>query len=427
MRTLRALREEYDRMQDAAVGTDVESRPRHRVYGQFVRKRNLSKGLIFGDIKLEDNDLVEVMIRAADGALTINEIKQLNWHMHLGDMVTAEGWLKLAETGALLFVLTAVRIEHAWSELHPGEYFDHSQYSTILTKHRSGDVANHGNGGSSETVSRTLAPASQTKTATKYTNMVMIDGMNACKYYFASAARPNCFRGAQCHFWHGAPEDFAANRQRWLAQRLAQRQQVSAIDGDEQDPHSKMMKAQRARLFCDWLVELLGEECMQAGTGVVDVAGGKGEIAVQLWNRRGIPTTLIDPRPMKMTKKNRRLVAKSTAQNERGPCPQIVGLLDDATLETHRELFENCALLVGMHPDEATELIVDTALRLRKPFAVVPCCVMSRLFPDRRCADGTEVATYETFVTYLSEKDPRIQRAFLPFSGRNQVLYLIDY
>ena len=29
-----------------------------------------------------------------------------------------------------------------------------------------------------------------------------------------------------------------------------------------------------------------------------------------------------------------------------------------------------------MHPDEATEPIVDKAISERKPFAVVPCCVM---------------------------------------------------
>ena len=101
--------------------------------------------------------------------------------------------------------------------------------------------------------------------------------------------------------------------------------------------------------------------------------------------------------------------------------------LDDETLRLHIELFTDCSLLVGMHPDEATEAIVDIALALGKPFAIVPCCVMSRVFPDRICRDGTPVDTYETFVRYLLEKHPSVQSAFLPFAGRNQVLYLFDY
>lgn len=127
---------------------------------------------------------------------------------------------------------------------------------------------------------------------------------------------------------------------------------------------------------------------------------------------------------MKLSKASRKIVAKS----ERGAlCPQLLCCLDDATVAAHAQLFADCSMLVGMHPDEATEVIVDTALAHRKPFAVVPCCVMSRQFPDRKCADGTRVATYETFVTYLREKHPGIQSAFLPFAGRNQVLFLVEY
>ncbi|KAI9912924.1 hypothetical protein PsorP6_005345 [Peronosclerospora sorghi] len=107
--------------------------------------------------------------------------------------------------------------------------------------------------------------------------------------------------------------------------------------------------------------------------------------------------------------------------------PQLLHRMDDETLKLYKELFANCSVLVGMHPDEATEAIVDAALTLRKPFAIVPCFVMSRVFPDRRCWDGTPVVTYETFIKYLREKHPSVQRHFLPFAGCNQVLYVFDY
>ncbi|KAJ8559191.1 hypothetical protein ON010_g8257 [Phytophthora cinnamomi] len=272
-----------------------------------------------------------------------------------------------------------------------------------------------------------LPPSSKAGATDKYTNMVVLDGFNACKYYFSSSGGANCLRGAQCHFWHGRPEDFKENRRRWMAKRLEQRAKAAHLAGDNGDPHSKIDKAQRSRIFCDWLVESLGVDRLADGTGVIDVAGGKGDIPIQLWIQRGIPTTLIDPRPMKLGKYNRKLVAKAEAVEGRKMSTQLLRCLDDETLNLHTELFADCSVLVGMHPDEATEAIVDAALTLGKPFAIVPCCVMSRVFPDRRCRDGTPVDTYETFVRYLLEKHPSVRSAFLPFAGRNQVLYLFDY
>lgn len=89
------------------------------------------------------------------------------------------------------------------------------------------------------------------------------------------------------------------------------------------------------------------------------------------------------------------------------------------------DTIKSCSILIGMHPDEATEEIVNIALELGKPFAVVPCCVFPHLFHERRNQKGGKVTSYEEFVDYLQEKDPqqRIERTFLPFEGRNQVLF----
>ena len=75
-----------------------------------------------------------------------------------------------------------------------------------------------------------------------------------------------------------------------------------------------------------------------------------------------------------------------------------------------------------MHPDQATEPIVDAALRLRRPFAIVPCCVFARELP-KTLPDGTWVTTYEQLLDYLQAKAPGIRRAYLPFVGRNVVLW----
>ena len=46
-------------------------------------------------------------------------------------------------------------------------------------------------------------------------------------------------------------------------------------------------------------------------------------------------------------------------------------------------LISNCSMIVGMHPDQAAEHIIEFALRNHKPFAVVPCCVYQKQFPKR--------------------------------------------
>lgn len=43
-----------------------------------------------------------------------------------------------------------------------------------------------------------------------------------------------------------------------------------------------------------------------------------------------------------------------------------------------RRLVEGCSVVVGMHPDQAAQAMIDFAVLNNKPFACVPCCVFSR-------------------------------------------------
>ena len=91
------------------------------------------------------------------------------------------------------------------------------------------------------------------------------------------------------------------------------------------------------------------------------------------------------------------------------------------------KLVAGCSLIVGLHPDEATDAIVDLALRFNKPFAVVPCCVFTRLFPERRTKIGDPVSRYEDLLDYLSNKAPdSIIMTTLPFRGRRRCLYSLE-
>jgi len=121
-------------------------------------------------------------------------------------------------------------------------------------------------------------------------------------------------------------------------------------------------------------------------------------------------------------------------------------------------------LLLGLHPDQCTEDILDVALKYNLPFAIVPCCVFPDLFPSRKMLPrkkGSEntndtkesthnesnvdaesnypnciqsegnhdanlvVRSYEDFLQYLMDKDDGLQMATLPFEGKNTVIYKI--
>jgi hypothetical protein len=91
-----------------------------------------------------------------------------------------------------------------------------------------------------------------------------------------------------------------------------------------------------------------------------------------------------------------------------------------------QRLFSDCSLVVGLHPDQATEPILDFAVQQRLPFAIMPCCVFPRLFPDRRLQqpDGSlvPVSSYEQLVAYLLQRGGA-QRSVLDFEGANTVVY----
>uniref|UniRef100_M4BWC1 C3H1-type domain-containing protein n=1 Tax=Hyaloperonospora arabidopsidis (strain Emoy2) TaxID=559515 RepID=M4BWC1_HYAAE len=229
------------------------------------------------------------MIRAEKGILDLAAVRQINRDVHLGDLITANGTLqrKLHELGNLdgwMLILHSMRVDELWSLRHADTVFSYTDSSGVSSPD---SAAVNG--------SWALPPSSKAEAINKYTNMVVIDGFNACKFYFSSSGGANCLRGEVCHFWHGQPEHFAENRRRWMKKRLEQRAKAAHLAGDTIDPHSKIDKAQRSRIFCDWLVSSVGKEQLAGGTGVIDIAGGKGDIPTQLWIQRGIPTTLIDP------------------------------------------------------------------------------------------------------------------------------------
>lgn len=178
----------------------------------------------------------------------------------------------------------------------------------------------------------------------------------------------------------------------------------------------------------------------------------------------GVRCTMVDSRPLRLDKQQARALAA------RGCVPRVVELpapaagarpLDaqpqpDAPGEQQpalelrhvRALFGpelwrapgfapgRPSLLVGLHPDQATDAIVDAALELEVPFALVPCCVFPRLFPHRRVrrlssSSGSgpaeaeaPVTSYAELVQFLLQKAAPLRAAahVLGFEGANTVV-----
>ena len=180
--------------------------------------------------------------------------------------------------------------------------------------------------------------------------------------------------------------------------------------------------AGRARIFAEWLVEnlpVLQKKNDSSAVTLLDVAGGKGQLSVEL-AKFGVACTVIDP--LVRSKRSLRKLDKSRKHVPPVDIPSFVAARFERDQGTD-EIVRDYDCLVGFHPDECTESIVDMALKHDKVFAIVPCCVFPSLFPLRHLGDGKQVQSYDEFLAFLMEKDARLKRATLPIEGKNQVIY----
>ncbi|HCF56711.1 MAG TPA: hypothetical protein DFS52_01780 [Myxococcales bacterium] len=144
-----------------------------------------------------------------------------------------------------------------------------------------------------------------------------------------------------------------------------------------------MADKQRFELFARLLVSRF-----EAAPRIYDIAGGRGLLNEAL-TRLGRTVTTFDQRHKHV---------------------EVRYALRPFTLDEPCE----CDLVVGMHPDGATRLIIEYAARHSLPFAVVPCCSDNGL-------------PYKPWMRHLaglarSLRFARVEEALLPMQGRARVL-----
>ncbi len=125
---------------------------------------------------------------------------------------------------------------------------------------------------------------------------------------------------------------------------------------------------------------------------ILDVAGGQGGLTYELI-KRGYQVTVIDP---KIKIKNNNVSKIKKYYN------------DEIDISDYD-------LIVGLHPDGATEYIVKNAIQNNKRFAVIPCCV----FPINKKLKFN----YHQWINHLQQYSPNINRWQLYMQGCNIVLY----
>ena len=166
-----------------------------------------------------------------------------------------------------------------------------------------------------------------------------------------------------------------------------------------------IMSANDSRRFCAF-ADFIHNTYPTVKT-VADIAGGRGNLSYYL-HKLGYNSTIIDSRftklPAWMIKTLRKLSVKKGKLIE---IPRIVNKVQDVDLSS----FD---LVVGLHPDEATEHVIIKAIKYNKSFAIVPCCV----FP----IDGKKRSEIN-WIEYLASLAPNIKEAELPINGARKVLY----
>lgn len=249
-------------------------------------------------------------------------------------------------------------------------------------------------------------------------------------------------------------------------------------------PENQSLVAARNQIMAQMLTQPKakdGEEICEKGDttstlhgfskgGIIDAAGGAGHVSLAL-ALRGVHSTVVDPRTTvgQLPGRDRKALKKSkkppfstyrawfgsrpkgvdsffregnnaAAATDRTNSGASFALMDGSTVNdpttlpicsycSEDRLIPGCTAIVALHPDEATGCIVELAVQHEKPFLVVPCCVFSRLFPERIKPSVSEsessavVSTYYDLIDWLVAKHPSIKVTRLPFDGANLAVW----
>jgi hypothetical protein len=80
-----------------------------------------------------------------------------------------------------------------------------------------------------------------------------------------------------------------------------------ATDGRSFQRRNRLRNEFKAGTFRRWLIDTYSLSALEAGSGVLDIAGGKGELAFEFVNLNDCPCTVVDPRPLVLARYIKRM------------------------------------------------------------------------------------------------------------------------
>jgi hypothetical protein len=416
-----------------------------QVKGTIVHVRSLSKRLLFCNLWQDiESQCVEVIAKAGVYVSALEDtvaLLALKKQLHLGDEVLCMGEFEEVSSGSPSFLVHSLTVISSWRVSNPNMEF--------LVSEKAQGVLMQSNRPKKKSNNLSESP---------------------CKFFINTG---RCSRGELCPYAHpvsadGKPDKVALEV--WLKDRAVQRKERAGAMGyhvfSEEMGHeftTAAEKSQRAILLAKWMVDIFGREKLNAGSGVIDVGGGRGGLTFELQVIHGIKVTLIDTRPFKLTRRQHKILDQEAvgtvdAEEEEGGMFGPLGLVKErkekdpksAASSTEIQVMEgrfhqiqaifandlwqqpslvssllcNSSLVVGLHPDQATNGILDFAIEANKPFAIVPCCVFPTMF-QRHLSNGEKVLTTQQLVEWIQVKGGASVTA-LPFSGANTVCYKLS-
>lgn len=257
--------------------------------------------------------------------------------------------------------------------------------------------------------------------------------LRVCRHWSRSG---QCLYGDSCKFQHTDISEFPEpvapigdlNVDEAVAWHLSA---LAFVKQQRKKQRNPLRKGGRAGAMRRWLLDTFGG--VLEDHGVLDVAGGDGELAFQLANLNRVDVIGVDPASQRLDHSIRKLLAgfyhRTAPLLEYITCDPPLGMEEviipprEQREWTGGELDQEITasrVIVGLHLDEVTEGVIDFALNNDLGFAVVPCCVFWKSAPHR-----SHIKTYPEFIKYLVDKSDRIRVQILPFQGRNIVLYAL--
>ena len=131
--------------------------------------------------------------------------------------------------------------------------------------------------------------------------------------------------------------------------RTRARRRPTRDRGPRYSRRTHLRNRNKAGDFRRWLLETFGAERLASGAGVLDVAGGKGELAFELLNISGVPVTVVDPRQMRLDKYVRRFRSGLYHRNRAPAVRACARRPPDASLAApaHLRLYFHAGLWTG--------------------------------------------------------------------------------